>query len=130
MWDGAERATPLFCAAAAEDSRCLAALLAAGADPNLGLHELGISALHCAASNNATKNMELLLQRGATPNSVVLFRYYYYFDSILCTVYSTPVFIVVFLCTVRRRYTLPPAWAMPGQLGYSSTREQVSSRTN
>ena len=35
MWDGAERATPLFCAAAAEDSRCLAALLAAGADLDL-----------------------------------------------------------------------------------------------
>jgi ankyrin repeat protein len=74
VWDGAERATPLFCAAAAEDSRCLAALLAAGADPNMGLHELGISALHAAASSNATKNMELLLQRGAEPNSVVLFR--------------------------------------------------------
>jgi hypothetical protein len=74
VWDGCERATPLFCAAAAENSRCLSALLGAAADPNMGLHELGISALHCAASNNATMNMELLLQRGAEPNSVVLFR--------------------------------------------------------
>ena len=74
-WDGSERATPVFCAAATENSSCLPILLAHGGDLNQGLHELGLSAVHCATSSNAIHNLNLLLERGAEPNSVLLYRY-------------------------------------------------------
>ena len=74
-WDGSERATPLFCAAAIENSKCLPILLASGADLNQGLHEYGLSAVHCATSSNAINNLTSLLQMGAQPNSVLLYRY-------------------------------------------------------
>ena len=48
-------------------------LLNAGADVNHGLHELGVSALLAAVRVNAVKNVDLLLNNGAEPNSVVLF---------------------------------------------------------
>ena len=38
-----------------------------------GLHELGVSALLAAVRVNAVKNVDLLLDAGAEPNSVVLF---------------------------------------------------------
>ena len=44
-----------------ENSNCLALLLAHGADVNLGLHELGGSALLAAVRVNAVRNVELLL---------------------------------------------------------------------
>ena len=40
---------------------------------NLGLHEFGVSALLAAVRVNAVKNVDLLLNNGAEPNSVVLF---------------------------------------------------------
>ena len=48
-------------------------MLSHGADVNLGLHELGGSALLAAVRVNAVRNVELLLDSGAEPNSVVLF---------------------------------------------------------
>jgi len=67
-------ATPLFCAAvASDDSAGIDLLLARGADINAGLHELGVSALHCAVRANAVQNVRVLLEKGAIPNSVQLF---------------------------------------------------------
>ena len=48
-------------------------LLSSGADVNHGVHELGVSALLAAVRVNAVKNVDLLLNNGAEPNSVVLF---------------------------------------------------------
>lgn len=88
MFDSSRRASPLFCAAAIEKSQCLPLLLATGADVNLGaggvgsyhinccspgLHELGVSALLAAVRVNAVNNVNILLDAGAEPNSVVLF---------------------------------------------------------
>ena len=72
-FDICHRATPVFCAAAKENSDCLPLLISNGADVNLGLHDFGVSALHTAVRVNAVKNVELLLKNGAEPNSVVLF---------------------------------------------------------
>ena len=74
-WDGSERATPLFCAAAIENSKCLPILVKGGADLNQGLHEFGLSAVHCATSSNALHNLTQLLEMGAEPNSVLLYRF-------------------------------------------------------
>ena len=73
VFDISRRATPLFCAAAIENSECLPLLLSRGADVNHGLHEFGVSALLAAVRVNAVKNVDLLLNNGAEPNSVVLF---------------------------------------------------------
>ena len=56
-----------------ENSECLPLLLSSGADVNHGVHELGVSALLAAVRVNAVKNVDLLLNNGAEPNSVVLF---------------------------------------------------------
>ena len=73
VFDISRRATPLFCAAAIENSECLPLLLSRGSDVNHGLHEFGVSALLAAVRVNAVKNVDLLLNNGAEPNSVVLF---------------------------------------------------------
>lgn len=73
VFDISHRATPLFCAAAKENSQCLPLLISGGADVNIGLHEFGVSALHTGVRVNAVKNVDLLLKSGAEPNSVVLF---------------------------------------------------------
>jgi len=73
-FDRHRMATPLFCAAVASDGGAsIDLLLAHGADINAGLHELGVSALHCAVRANAVDNVRILLGRGAVPNSVQLF---------------------------------------------------------
>ena len=48
VFDTSQRATPLFCAAAIENSACLPLLLSSGADVNYGLHGLSVSALLAA----------------------------------------------------------------------------------
>ena len=49
-------------------------LLEHGADINLGLHQLGVSALHVAVRANAVLHVKKLLNNGAIPNPVQLFR--------------------------------------------------------
>lgn len=69
-------ATPLFCAvvsASPEHIKCVEALLNAGANIDAGLHEFGVSALHCAVRANAVDQVNRLLERGAIPNNVQLF---------------------------------------------------------
>ena len=73
VWDSSCQATPLFCSAVQDGSRVFSLLLNNGADINLGLHEFGTSALHCAVRADAVENVALLLKLGAVPNSVVLF---------------------------------------------------------
>ena len=59
-------------------TRSVSDLMHTDSDPQLyylkGLHELGISAVHCATSANNTSNLTTLLNHGAEPNSVLLFR--------------------------------------------------------
>ena len=69
-------ATPLFCAVISTSPghvACLEALLAANANINAGLHEFGVSALHCAVRANAVSQVRRLLDTGAIPNNVQLF---------------------------------------------------------
>ena len=66
-------ATPLFCAAVSDDPAGLELLLRHGADINAGLHEYGVSALHCAVRANLVHNVRALLAAGAVPNNVQLF---------------------------------------------------------
>eukprot|EP00095_Tigriopus_kingsejongensis_P007825 maker-scaffold204_size260821-snap-gene-1.42 protein:Tk07825 transcript:maker-scaffold204_size260821-snap-gene-1.42-mRNA-1 annotation:"transient receptor potential channel pyrexia" len=72
-FDKHQLATPLFCAAVAENSEGLKVLLKHGANINAGLHEYGLSALHCAVRANNVENVQTLLGLGAVPNSVQLF---------------------------------------------------------
>ncbi len=65
--------TPLFCAAMADNPDGIRFFLDNGADVNAGLHEYGISALHCAVRVNCVENVRQLLNAGATPNNVQLF---------------------------------------------------------
>ena len=63
VFDSARQSTPLFCAAVHDASPVVDVLLCQGkADINLGLHELGLSALHCAVRADAVDNVALLLQ--------------------------------------------------------------------
>ncbi len=66
-------ATPLFCAAVADNPDGIRLLLESGADVNAGLHEYGVSALHCAVRANCVENARRLLDAGAIPNNVQLF---------------------------------------------------------
>lgn len=45
-------------------------LLDHGANINAGLHEYGVSALHCAVRANAIDHVAMLLRLGAIPNNV------------------------------------------------------------
>ncbi len=63
-------ATPLFCAAVSDNPDGVRLLLGRGADINAGLHEYGVSALHCAVRANCAENAQLLLEAGANPNNV------------------------------------------------------------
>ena len=65
--------TCLHQAALSDQPEIISLLISHGADVNLGLHELGGSALLAAVRVNAVRNVELLLDSGAEPNSVVLF---------------------------------------------------------
>ena len=53
--------------------KCVEALLKAGSNINAGLHEYGVSALHCAVRANAVDQVKRLLEHGAIPNNVQLF---------------------------------------------------------
>ena len=69
-------ATPLFCAVVSTSTghiKCVEALLNAGSNINAGLHEYGVSALHCAVRANAVDQVKRLLEHGAIPNNVQLF---------------------------------------------------------
>ena len=76
VFDKHHLATPLFCAvvsASPKHIKCVEALLNAGANIDAGLHEFGVSALHCAVRANAVDQVNRLLERGAIPNNVQLF---------------------------------------------------------
>ena len=62
MFDHQHLATPLFCAAVCDDPAGIELLLASRADINAGLHEWGVSALHCAVRANQTDNVRILLE--------------------------------------------------------------------
>ncbi len=66
-------ATPLFCAAVSDNPDGIKLLLEYGANINAGLHEYGVSALHCAVRANCVENARRLLELGAVPNNVQLF---------------------------------------------------------
>jgi ankyrin repeat protein len=70
VFDRHHLATPLFCAAVSDNPSGIEVLLNAGADINAGLHEYGVSALHCAVRQNAIENVRKLLDLGAVPNNV------------------------------------------------------------
>ena len=80
-FDAQKCAAPLFCAVASgcdADSQAVVDLLlewsANRKDTiNLGLAELGISALHVAVRANAVAHVSKLLENGAIPNLVQLF---------------------------------------------------------
>ena len=57
----------------AEHNKCVDILLNSGANIDAGLHEFGVSALHCAVRANAVDQVKKLLERGAIPNNVQLF---------------------------------------------------------
>ena len=76
VFDKHNLATPLFCAVVSESlehDKCVDILLNAGANIDAGLHEFGVSALHCAVRANAVDQVKKLLERGAIPNNVQLF---------------------------------------------------------
>ena len=62
VFDHQHLATPLFCASVCDDPAGIELLLANSADINAGLHEYGVSALHCAVRANATDNVRILLE--------------------------------------------------------------------
>ena len=62
VFDHQHLATPLFCASVCDDPAGIELLLASRADINAGLHEWGVSALHCAVRANATDNVRILLE--------------------------------------------------------------------
>ena len=62
VFDNQHLATPLFCASVCDDPSGIETLLAHSADINAGLHEYGVSALHCAVRANATDNVRILLE--------------------------------------------------------------------
>ena len=80
-FDGQKCAAPLFCAVASgcdADSQAVVDLLLDKSPNrketiNLGLAELGISALHVAVRANAVAHVRKLLENGAIPNLVQLF---------------------------------------------------------
>ena len=76
VFDKHNLATPLFCAVVSASPghvQCVEALLNAGANIDAGLHEFGVSALHCAVRANTVDQVKRLLERGAIPNNVQLF---------------------------------------------------------
>ena len=76
VFDKHNLATPLFCAVVSASPghvQCVEALLNAGANIDAGLHEFGVSALHCAVRANTVDQVRRLLERGAIPNNVQLF---------------------------------------------------------
>lgn len=68
---GIEGVTPLLWAANCENMRGMTALLDVGADPNLEISGLGMSAIVVAAGMDNPDVLELLLRRGGDANAVL-----------------------------------------------------------